>query len=130
MTKMNGEMKANEEPQVDSTVAEKLVKSESGSRNPTGAFPKKMLFYVPIVWTLFQLWIASPLPYLFNVFVLNDTQSRAIFKAEEHFDRLIRSLHELKTKPPDMEALGRATEALLPKNNFTKNWAFVYIQIT
>jgi hypothetical protein len=29
-----------------------------------------------------------------------------------------------------MEALGRATEALLPKNNFTKNWAFVYIQIT
>jgi len=58
-----------------------FVESESGARNPTGAFPKKVLFYVPLLWTLFQLWYASPLPFLLNIFVLNDTEARAIHLA-------------------------------------------------
>ena len=58
-----------------------FVESESGARNPTGAIPKKILFYVPLVWTLFQLWYASPLPFIFNVFVLNSTEARAIHLA-------------------------------------------------
>ena len=58
-----------------------IVESESGARNPTGAIPKKILFYVPLAWTLFQLWYASPLPFLFNVFVLNSTEARAIHLA-------------------------------------------------
>ncbi|MDQ4060164.1 MAG: C4-dicarboxylate ABC transporter, partial [Pseudomonadota bacterium] len=33
---------------------------------------------VCIAWSLFQLWYASPLPFLFGVFILNDTQARAI----------------------------------------------------
>lgn len=60
---------------------EAIVEAESGARNPTGAFPKKVLFFVPLIWTLFQLWYASPLPFLFNVFVLNDTEARAIHLA-------------------------------------------------
>jgi len=60
---------------------EAIVEAESGARNPTGAFPKKVLFYVPLAWTLFQLWYASPLPFLFNFFVLNDTEARAIHLA-------------------------------------------------
>ena len=43
-----------------------VAETESGARNPTGAIPKKVLFYVPLVWTLFQLWYASPLPFLFR----------------------------------------------------------------
>lgn len=58
-----------------------IVESESGARNPTGAVPKKILFFVPLAWTLFQLWYASPLPFLFNFFVLNDTEARAIHLA-------------------------------------------------
>ncbi len=58
-----------------------IVEAESGARNPTGSFPKKVLFYVPLIWTLFQLWYASPLPFLFNFFVLNDTEARAIHLA-------------------------------------------------
>ena len=58
-----------------------IVESESGARNPTGAVPKKILFYVPLAWTLFQLWYASPLPFLFNFFVLNSTEARAIHLA-------------------------------------------------
>ncbi len=60
---------------------EAIVESESGARNPTGAFPKKVLFFVPLLWTLFQLWYASPLPFVFNFFVLNDTEARAIHLA-------------------------------------------------
>jgi TRAP transporter 4TM/12TM fusion protein len=62
-------------------VHDTIVKAESGARNPTGAFPKKVLFFVPLVWTLFQLWYASPLPFLFNFFVINDTEARAIHLA-------------------------------------------------
>jgi hypothetical protein len=60
---------------------ELVAETESGARNPTGAIPKKVLFFVPLIWTLFQLWYASPLPFIFNIFVLNDTEARAIHLA-------------------------------------------------
>ncbi|MCP3955440.1 MAG: D-amino acid aminotransferase [Desulfobacterales bacterium] len=53
-----------------------------------------------------------------------------LFKAKEHFDRLIRSLRELKIKTPDMAVLGRVPETLLHKNGLEKNWAVVYFQVT
>ena len=34
-----------------------------------------------ICWSLFQLWIASPLPFTLGIGVFNDTQSRAIHLA-------------------------------------------------
>ncbi len=58
-----------------------VTETESGARNPTGAISKKILFYVPLIWTLFQLWYASPLPFIFNFFVINDTEARAIHLA-------------------------------------------------
>ncbi|MFC1813667.1 TRAP transporter permease [Thermodesulfobacteriota bacterium] len=60
---------------------EMIAETETGARNPTGAIPKKILFFVPLAWTLFQLWYASPLPFIFNIFVLNDTEARAIHLA-------------------------------------------------
>jgi len=36
---------------------------------------------VALAWSLFQLWIASPLPFTLGVFVFNDTESRAIHLA-------------------------------------------------
>jgi TRAP transporter 4TM/12TM fusion protein len=41
----------------------------------------KVLLWVAIAWSLFQLWYASPLPFMFNVLVLNDTEARAIHLA-------------------------------------------------
>ena len=58
-----------------------VAETETGARNPTGAVPKKVLFFVPLIWTLFQLWYASPLPFVFNIFVLNDAEARAIHLA-------------------------------------------------
>ena len=65
----------------DEELQEMIAETESGARNPVGAFPKKVLFVVPLIWTLFQLWYASPLPFLFNILVLNDTEARAIHLA-------------------------------------------------
>ena len=45
---------------------EMIAESDTGARNPTGTIPKKILYYVPLAWTIFQLWYASPLPFIFN----------------------------------------------------------------
>ena len=52
--------------------------SDVGGRNPTDPFGKAVLWYLPLTWALFQLWIASPLPYMIGIGVLNDTQTRSI----------------------------------------------------
>ena len=72
---------ANETAKTEEELAEMIAETESGARNPTGTFPKKILFLVPLIWTMFQLWYASPLPFLFNFFVINDTEARAIHLA-------------------------------------------------
>lgn len=58
-----------------------VAEVEAGARNPVGAVPKKILFFVPLIWTLFQLWYASPLPFIFNIFVINATEARSIHLA-------------------------------------------------
>ena len=58
-----------------------IAETDTGARNPTGAIPKKVLFFVPLAWTLFQLWYASPLPFIFNIVVFNSTEARAIHLA-------------------------------------------------
>ena len=60
---------------------EMIAEADTGARNPAGRLPKSILFFVPLIWTLFQLWYASPLPFIFNIFVLNDTEARAIHLA-------------------------------------------------
>ena len=75
MTESTDSIKSEEQLQ------EMVAETETGARNPTGAISKKILFFVPLVWTLFQLWYASPLPFIFNIFVINDTEARAIHLA-------------------------------------------------
>ncbi|MCC6947251.1 MAG: TRAP transporter permease [Bradyrhizobiaceae bacterium] len=40
--------------------------------------PAQIVFWVAILWSLFQLWYASPLPFIVGFFVFNDTEARAI----------------------------------------------------
>jgi len=60
---------------------EMIAETDTGARNPTGTIPKQILFYVPLLWTIFQLWYASPLPFLFNFLVFNSSEARAIHLA-------------------------------------------------
>ncbi len=70
-----------EKPLPSEHIQEMVAEADTGGRNPQGKISKKVLFFVPLCWTLFQLWYASPLPFLFNIFVLNDTEARAIHLA-------------------------------------------------
>lgn len=56
---------------------DKLLKSETGSRGLDGPFGKLVLTLL-ISWSLFQLWYASPLPYMFNFAVFNEDQAKFI----------------------------------------------------
>jgi TRAP-type uncharacterized transport system fused permease subunit len=65
----------------EDALQEMIAEADTGARNPVGTIPKKVLFYVPLIWTLFQLWYASPLPFIFNILVFNSTEARAIHLA-------------------------------------------------
>ncbi|XKF15113.1 TRAP transporter permease [Halomonas sp. BLK-85] len=57
-----------------------VASSDSGARKPAG-MPGKLLVGIAAIWSLFQLWIASPLPYILGFGVFNATQSRSIHLA-------------------------------------------------
>ena len=66
-------------PQED--IQEMIAEADTGARNPKGTISRNILFFVPLIWTFFQLWYASPLPFMLNFFVINDTEARAIHLA-------------------------------------------------
>jgi len=59
---------------------ELVAKADTGARNPTGV-AAKVLFGTALAWSLFQLWIASPLPFMFRIGVFNSTEARSIHLA-------------------------------------------------
>ncbi len=58
-------------------IVEDMLDEETGRRKPAG-FSRMLLLLVPLAWSLFQLWITSPLPYSWGVGVLNDTAARSL----------------------------------------------------
>ena len=82
----------------DDELADLVASSDTGGRDPAGGVGL-LLAGIALVWSLFQLWIASPLPFLVAkiIPVLNDTQTRsihlafAIFLAYTAFPALKRS---------------------------------------
>ncbi len=57
-----------------------VAQVDTGKRSPTG-IAGKILIFTAFIWSLFQLWYASPLPFLFNFGVLNNTEARSIHLA-------------------------------------------------
>jgi len=71
----------NTKPRASEVDLEDMVaSSDSGARKPLGA-PGKLLVGIAAAWSLFQLWIASPLPFLFRFGVFNATEARSIHLA-------------------------------------------------
>ena len=58
-----------------------VASSDTGGRNPSNVTVAKTITGIALVWSLFQLWIASPLPFAFGIGVFNDTESRSIHLA-------------------------------------------------
>jgi TRAP transporter 4TM/12TM fusion protein len=62
----------------DVAALEKLVaEADTGGRDPKGAVGR-LLLVVAVAWSAFQVWYASPLPFLLRFGVLNDTEARSI----------------------------------------------------
>jgi len=76
-----------------------VAKVDVGSRQATG-ISGKILFGVPLAWSLFQLWYASPLPFIFGFGVFNDTEARAIHLAFAIF-LAFTAYPALKSSPSD-----------------------------
>ncbi|AEI92389.1 TRAP transporter permease [Roseobacter litoralis] len=62
----------------DTALQDIVADADTGGRNPDDAFGRAALWYLPLVWAIYQLWIASPLPFMLGMGVWNDTQTRAI----------------------------------------------------
>ncbi|WP_191603158.1 TRAP transporter permease [Marinomonas algicola] len=58
-----------------------IAEADTGNRQPKSRFAIALLLTLPLIWSLFQLWIGSPLPSQFGIGFLNDTESRALHLA-------------------------------------------------
>lgn len=54
-----------------------VQESDLGGRQPTG-WPARIIAWACLVWSLLQLWQASPLPFTFNILVMNSTEMRSL----------------------------------------------------
>ena len=59
---------------------EELIAQDVGARLPEGPMAA-VIAGLALLWSLFQLWIASPLPFVLGFGVLNDTETRSIHLA-------------------------------------------------
>ena len=73
-------MSTKNDPAGEVDVNQLVADSDAGGRSP-GPLVARLLLVVAITWSLFQLWIASPLPFSTGILVFNDTQTRAIHLA-------------------------------------------------
>ena len=76
--RMAAETQRGEPPATDFN--EMVAAADTGARNPTG-IAAKVLFGTALAWSLFQLWIASPLPFMVGFGVFNSTEARSIHLA-------------------------------------------------
>ncbi|PSW15155.1 DUF3394 domain-containing protein [Photobacterium sanctipauli] len=66
--------------QSSTDVQDMVAQADTGARSPVG-LAGNILWLVPLCWSLFQLWYASPLPFILDFGVLNDTEARSIHLA-------------------------------------------------
>ena len=59
---------------------ELVASSDAGGRSPSGPVGR-LIVAVALAWSLFQLWIASPIPFIVGWGVFNDTEARSFHLA-------------------------------------------------
>lgn len=85
----------------ESKLEEMIAESDTGARSPDGNVGKLML-WTAFAWSLFQLWISSPFPYMIPdiIPVLNNTGTRSIHLAFAMFLGFL-AYPSLKSSPRD-----------------------------
>jgi TRAP transporter 4TM/12TM fusion protein len=88
-----------------------VAQADTGGRNPRGVV-KQVLLGTALIWSLFQLWIASPIPFMVGFGVFNDTEARSIHLAFAVFLAFLA-----------YPALRRSPRAYVP----VQDWAFALV---
>ncbi|MEO1910026.1 MAG: TRAP transporter permease [Paracoccus sp. (in: a-proteobacteria)] len=88
---------------------ELVASSDTGARTPPG-FVGKLILVVAFCWSLFQLWIASPLPFMLNFGIISATDARAVHLA---FAMFLGFMAYPAEKSPFQIGLGIAVPVLL-----------------
>ncbi|WP_378943274.1 TRAP transporter permease [Paracoccus sp. R86501] len=88
---------------------ELVASSDTGARTPPG-FVGKFILVVAFCWSLFQLWIASPLPFMLNFGIISATDARAVHLA---FAMFLGFMAYPAEKSPFQIGLGVAVPVLL-----------------
>ncbi len=77
----NPQEKTQEHHELSDEELRKIVaEADTGGRKPTG-FTAGLVLCIALAWSLFQLWVASPLPFSLGFLVFNATEIRAIHLA-------------------------------------------------
>ncbi|KAB2848489.1 MAG: TRAP transporter permease [Hyphomicrobiaceae bacterium] len=66
--------------QADVDLERLVAEADTGGRKLTG-LTAQVLLWTAVAWSLFQLWYASPLPFVVRLGVFNDTEARSIHLA-------------------------------------------------
>ena len=74
------ELQRDQQAGADQAAEDIVAEADTGARAPTGV-PAYVLLAVPFIWSVFQLWYASPLPFLFKFGLLIDAEARSIHLA-------------------------------------------------
>ena len=91
---------AAEADDIDQKALDDLIaEADTGGRSP-GGVSAKVLWYIPLAWSLFQLWYASPLPFLFRTGIFNSTEARSLHLAFAVFLAFL-AFPALKRSPRD-----------------------------
>ena len=64
----------------DEELKQIVAEADTGGRKPTGVVAA-IIAGGAIIWSLFQLWFASPLPFALEFGILNDTEARSLHLA-------------------------------------------------
>ena len=85
---------------------------DNGGVRPPRSLTERALLYGAVLWSVFQLWVASPLPYLFGdgIWVFNNTDTRSAHLA---FALLLALLAYPAVKRPAVEAATRVRAPLM-----------------
>ncbi len=75
MSKKHNKIKLDE---FDEETLNELIADEAGAREPTSKSILKLLSLTAFLWAMFQLFVASSLPYVLGVGLFDDTEQRVI----------------------------------------------------
>ena len=62
----------------DEDLQDLVASNDTGGRNPTNNNVLKLMAGVALAWSLFQIWIASPLPFTIGWGVFSSSEARSI----------------------------------------------------